>query len=128
MSAKLAIRSYQDLLVWNRAMDLAVLVYRLTKLLPTEERFGLQSQARRAATSIPANIAEGKGRRHLGEYLNSLSVARGSLQELETQVHLMIRLDHVRFEDAAPILRQADELGRMLSGLTRSLRRRADTE
>ena len=118
------VQSYRDLLVWNRAIDLAFLVYHLTKSLPSEERFGLQSQARRAAISIPANIAAGKGRRHLKEYLHSLGVARGSIKELETHLELMIRIGYLAPEAASPAIQQAEELSRMLAGLCRRLSNR----
>ncbi len=75
-------------MVWQKAMDLAVECYRIAKRLPKEETYGLISQIKRAAASIPANIAEGHGREHLGEYLPHLSVANGSLMELET--HLLV--------------------------------------
>ena len=80
--------SYRDLVVWSRAMDLVEACYKLTKQLPQSEIYGLSSQIRRAAVSVPANIAEGHERRNLGEYLQHLSIANGSLKELET--HLLI--------------------------------------
>ena len=97
----MGIRSYRDLLVWQRGMGLAEGVYRLTCDFPADERFGLTSQARRAAISIPANIAEGHGRATRGAYANFLRIAHGSLKELET--HLI--------------------LGKMLQGLLASLAR-----
>ena len=82
----MSVRSYRDLEVWQRATDLVVECYRLTNLLPKSELYGLASQIQRAAVSIPANIAEGHGREHLGDYLHHLSVANGSLMELETHL------------------------------------------
>ncbi len=82
----MTIKSYRDLEVWNVAMDLAASCYTLTRLFPKDELYGMTSQIRRAAASIPANIAEGHGREHTKEFLNHLSVARGSLMELETHL------------------------------------------
>ncbi len=84
----MGIQSYRELEVWQLGMDLAEECYRVTKGFPKEELFGMTSQIRRAAASIPANIAEGQGREHTKEFLHHLSVARGSLMELET--HLML--------------------------------------
>src|SRR5438477_137140 len=84
----MTIQSYRELEVWQFAMDLVVECYRVTKCLPKDELFGLTSQIRRAAVSVPANIAEGQGRSHTREFLQSLGVARGSLMEVET--HLMV--------------------------------------
>ncbi len=78
------IKSYRDLLIWLKAMDLVVDCYRFVSVLPKNETYGLISQTQRAAISIPANIAEGHGREHLGDYLRHLSIANGSLMELET--------------------------------------------
>jgi four helix bundle protein len=75
------VRSYRDLIVWQKAMDLVVESYRLSRLLPKSEVYGLGSQLQRAAVSVPANIAEGQGREHLGEYVHHLSIANGSLME-----------------------------------------------
>src|SRR2546425_13305892 len=91
--------SYRDLTVWQRAMDLADIAYAITKSCPKEERFGLTSQLQRCAVSIPSNIAEGHGRKHLGEYLHHLSIANGSLMELETQLMIASRRDYVTSAD-----------------------------
>jgi four helix bundle protein len=102
-------------------MDLLVEVYRVSKLFPRSERFGLTSQLRRAAVSVPSNIAEGHCRDRLGDYLYFLSVAKGSLGEVETQLEAAARLDMVKAEVVQQALRLADEVSRMLSGLSRSL-------
>jgi len=116
-----AIKSYRDLLVWQRGMDLAVMSYELTKRLPASEAYGLAGQIRRAAASIPANIAEGYGRRRLGDYLRYLSIAHGSLLELETHLLLACRLSYISQDEAATTVGLAAELGRMLGALTRKL-------
>ena len=121
------VKSYKDLKVWGKAMDLAVESYRLTKLLPKSEMFGLMAQIRRAAVSIPANIAEGHGRDHLGDYLHHLSIANGSLIELETHL-LIIRRLYTMETELQVAFAMTDELSRMLSGLTNRLKeRRAGT-
>ena len=79
-----SLRSYRELTVWQKSIDLAVKIYRITRRFPAEERYGITSQMRRAASSVPANIAEGQARRTTGEFLQALGVARGSLAELET--------------------------------------------
>lgn len=116
------IKSYRDLLVWQKAMDLVVECYRFVSTLPKNETYGLISQVQRAAVSVPANIAEGHGRDHLGDYLRHLSVANGSLMELETHLLLVGRLGYRPAEDAEPLLSQCSEVGKMLAGLTRSLK------
>src|SRR5262249_50090727 len=88
ISIRVPLQSYRDLKVWQRALDMTVECYRLSRTLPGSEVYGLSSQIRRASVSVPANIAEGHGRKHLGDYLHHPSVARGSLMELET--HLVI--------------------------------------
>ena len=118
--------SYRDLRVWQEAMNLVVACYRLTRGLPADELYGLNSQIRRAAVSIPANIAEGYGRAHRREYLQFLSVSQGSLKELETHLLLCERLDLCSSEAVAEILQAADQLGRMLGGLQRALQKRAE--
>lgn len=106
-------------------MDLVLESYKLTNSFPKAEVYGLISQIRRAAVSIPANIAEGHGREHLGDYLHHLSIANGSLMELETHLLIAGRLDFVNREHMEPVLLLAAEVGRMLSGLTRSLKSQA---
>lgn len=115
-------RSYRELIAWQRAMDLVVATYRLTKLLPAEERFGLTSQMRRAAVSIPSNIAEGHGRGLKNAFAHHLAIAIGSLRELETQTHLTLRLGQVQPQQAEPVLALAEETGRTMAGLIRAVR------
>lgn len=103
-------------------MDLVVESYRLANLLPKNETYGLASQIQRAAVSIPANIAEGHGRDHLGDYLHHLSVANGSLMELETHFHIALRLLYLKGNDLEKIVALTAEVGRMLSALTRKLK------
>jgi four helix bundle protein len=117
----MTIRSYRDLRVWQKAVDLAVDCYRLSRQLPRSEIYGLSSQMQRSAVSIPANIAEGHGREHLGDYLHHLSIANGSLMELETHLLIAARLTYYTSGDLKPILLQTAEVGRMLSGLTSKL-------
>ena len=105
-------------------MDLVVLIYELTSSFPDTEKFGLTSQLRRAAVSIPSNIAEGQGRSTAGEFLNALSIAHGSLREIETQLMLAGRLEFTHPEKLKPLLSHAAEIGRMLNGLSNSLRNR----
>lgn len=87
----MVVKSYRELKVWEKAMGLVVESYRLAGLLPKAESYGLASQIQRAAVSVPANIAEGHGRDHLGDYLRHLSVAKGSLMELETHLSIATR-------------------------------------
>ena len=118
------IRSYRDLEVWKKGMDLVVESYRMTKGLPKSETYGLSSQIQRAATSVPANIAEGHGREHLGDYLHHLSISNGSLLELETHILVAGRLNFVPQAEVDRILGMTGEVGRMLAGLIRSLKRK----
>ncbi|MBI1955545.1 MAG: four helix bundle protein [Acidobacteria bacterium] len=123
----MSVKSYRDLEVWQRATDLVVECYRLTNLLPKSKLYGLASQIQRAAISIPANIAEGHGREHLGDYLHHLSVANGSLMELETHLHIANRLSYLETRQIEPVLSLSAEVSRMLSGLIRALKRRANS-
>ena len=113
---------YTELVAWQRAMDLAVSVYRVSSLLPQDERFGLTSQMRRCAVSVPGNIAEGQCRRTSGEFLNCLSNACGSIGELETHMLLSGRLKFLEPESFTGILNQSAEVGRLVNGLMRSLK------
>lgn len=116
------IESYRDLFVWQKAMDLVVECYKFVSELPKNETYGLISQVQRAAVSIPANIAEGHGRDHLGDYLRHLSIANGSLKELETHLILVERLGYRAENESEPLLARCTEIGKMLSGLSKSLR------
>ena len=117
------LRSHRELRVWQMAMDLVVESYRIASLLPSDERFGLCAQTRRAAVSVPVNIAEGYGRFRRGEYLNQLSVARGSLTELETLFEIAERLRYVSRRQMAMAVELCDGVGRMLTRLRQSLDR-----
>jgi len=116
------ITSYRDLDVWNRSMELVVACYRLTEAFPSREQFGLTSQVRRAAASVPSNIAEGHGRASTGDYLRHLSIAHGSLMELETQLEIARRLGYLPDETWLQASAQARDVGRMLHGLIRRLK------
>jgi four helix bundle protein len=109
--------------VWQRSLDVALRVYDATEAIPRCELYGLSAQMRRAAVSIPSNIAEGHGRHHLGEYLHHLSIANGSLMELETQVIISSRRKYLSPDEDRRLLGSTAEVGRMLAGLTRSLGR-----
>jgi four helix bundle protein len=113
------------LLVWKAGIDLALACYAATKAFPNAETFGFTSQIRRAATSIPANIAEGYGREHRGSFVQFLRIAQGSLKELETHLILCERLGYLGAKDAVALLGQTDELGRMLHAMIRSLQRKS---
>lgn len=114
------IQSFRDLLVWQKGMDLMLRIYGATEKFPRSEMYGLASQMRRAATSIPSNIAEGKALGGLS-YPRHLRIAHGSEAELQTQIELAQRLKFLDVAEAAVLLDQASEVGRMLVGLRRSL-------
>ena len=115
------LKSYQDLEVWKKSIELAEMVYRISGQFPPEERFGITSQVRRATVSVAANIAEGAERPGTKEFLQFLGIASGSLAETETFLILARRLGMATPEAIAPLLDQAGEIGRMLNGLKRSL-------
>jgi four helix bundle protein len=108
---------YRKLIVWQKAMDLVELIYQLTKHFPKEELYALASQIRRAAVSIPSNIAEGQARKSTAEFRNFLSIAQGSRAELETQILIAMRLKYLTPEQAEPGMALLDELSRMLNAL-----------
>jgi four helix bundle protein len=118
------VTSYRDLIVWQRAIDLADLIHGITRTFPDDERFGLTSQIQRSAASIPSNIAEGHGRTHLREYLHHLSIARGSLVELETQLTIAGQRNYLTPEDRQHAFSLSGDVGRLLSGLLRALKKR----
>jgi four helix bundle protein len=117
------VRSYKDLAVWQRAMELTAKTYRSTLSLPPEERYGLSSLLRRAAVSVPANIAEGRQRATTKDFLRFLSIAAGSLAELETLVELSSRLYELNTREVDALVQEADEVGKMLGALQRACRR-----
>ena len=114
-------QSYRDLVVWQKSIELAKQLYRLTAKFPSGEKFGLISQIRRAAVSVPSNIAEGQARNTTGEFIQFISHAEGSAAELDTQLYLSVELGFVSSTDAATILMLIDEIRRMLNSLRRRL-------
>lgn len=116
------IRSHRDLIVWQKAMELVVVVYEICKSFPKEETSGLTSQLRRAAVSIPANIAEGQGRRLPREFTQFLANARGSLLELDTLLELAKQIGYISETQHFAIQERVDEVGRLLNGLLRSIK------
>jgi four helix bundle protein len=122
MTTTPAARSHRDLIVWNKAMDLVEDIYRLTARFPRTEIYRLTDQLCRAVVSVPSNIAEGNGRATRGEYAHQLvGIAKGSLNEVETQIMIAVRLKYITDEDAAPVLAAIGEVGRMLVALRRRL-------
>lgn len=115
------IQSYRDLLVWQQAMDLVIDVYSVTGKWPKEENYGLTAQARRAATSVPANIAEGFGRENRGSYQQFLRIAQGSLKELETHILIAERTGYADASSVSNLLAGAESVGKLLRLLIRRL-------
>ena len=111
------IRDFRDLVVWQKAMTLVELIYEATRQFPKEELYGLTNQIRRAAVSIPSNIAEGQARKSTAEFRNFLSIAQGSRAEVETQTLIAIRLNYLQQASATPILSLLEELSKMLAAL-----------
>jgi four helix bundle protein len=119
----MALAGFRDLKVWQASVALVEAVYRLTREFPADERFGLTQQVRRAAISVPSNIAEGHARRSTGDYLRFLSFAAGSLAEVHTQVLIASRLQYVGISETDRLLREIEDLGKMLTRLKQSLQR-----
>ena len=111
------IKSYKDLIAWQKSMDLVEAVYKLSALFPRDERFGLTAQIRKAAVSAPSNIAEGYSRRSRSDYVHFLDIALGSANEVETQALVAIRLRFVAEAQAKAVLDLAPEVQRILGGL-----------
>ncbi len=114
-------KNYADLIVWQKAMSFVEAVYRASAGFPMEERYGLTSQLRRAAVSVPSNIAEGEGRDSRREFHRFLRVAHGSLREAETQIQIAGRLGYLTSTITARLMSAAAEVGRLLNGLAKSL-------
>ncbi len=117
----MAVKSYKELIVWQKAVDLVIAIYRSSVAFPKEEVYGLRQQLRRAAVSIPSNIAEGQCRTTTKDFLHFLAIARGSLAEVETQVLIAQRLDYFSTEQTIELFNATNEVGRLLSGLINSL-------
>jgi four helix bundle protein len=115
-------RDYRDLFAWQHAIDLVESVYRVTREWTKEEAYGLTNQVRRAAVSVPSNIAEGQGRNSAKEFLHFLGIANGSIRELETQMLIAARLHYTDESTCAAVMKQAADTGNLLRGLIRSLR------
>jgi len=116
--------SFKDLLVWQKSFRIAINIYKVTRDWPESERFGLTNQVRRAAVSVPSNIAEGQARRTPKEFVQFLYISRGSLAELETQLLLASELGFGRKESAEALIREIDDANRMLFNLIRSIENR----
>jgi four helix bundle protein len=120
----MAIQSDRELIVWQKAMDLVEAIYRATVEFPREEIYGLTAQVRRAAVSIASNIAEGQGRNTTRDFLHFLSIAQGSVKEVETQVLIAERLAYVTKQCGSRLVEQTTEVGRLLNGLSNSLKKK----
>lgn len=116
-----AIRSHRDLIAWQKAIELIAQSYELTKTFPSDERFGLTQQLRRAAVSVAANIAEGKGRGTTNEFSRFLTIASGSLTELDTHFVIAQRLGYINQETLSEVAGKIEEVGRIITGLRKSL-------
>jgi four helix bundle protein len=114
-------QSYKDLVVWQKGIAVAKLIYGLTQKFPSEEKFGLISQMRRAVVSIPSNIAEGQARHTTGEFVQFISHAEGSVAELDTQIVLSVELGFCKKSDVIGTYKTLDEIRRMLNALRRKL-------
>ena len=119
---KTEIKSYKDLHVWQEAMELVALTYKVVKKLPQSEKFAMVQQMTRAAVSVPANIAEGHGSSHRKGFLNHLSISKGSLMELETYILLTEKLEFLGAQQIQDVQKQSQMVGRLLNGLIRSLK------
>jgi four helix bundle protein len=120
-SSTARIESYRDLNAWKLAMEIVIQIYRITRRFPAEEKFGLISQLRRAAVSLPSNIAEGHSRLGPGEFRRFVSIARGSVAEVETQIGVAVALRFVGVDEIASLSSELDRLSKMLFSLYRSL-------
>jgi four helix bundle protein len=119
-------QGHKELIVWQKAMDLVVAIYKITQSFPKTEVYGLASQMPRAAVSVPSNIAEGRGLKQTQAYARHLAIANGSFTELETQLEIARRLGYLSAENKS-VVNQAGEVGRMLAGLRRSLQSRLES-
>ena len=117
----MAVKNYRELIVWQKSMEAAKEIYSLVKKLPKEEMFALSDQMRRAAVSIPSNIAEGQARNSTKEFLQFLAIARGSTAELETQLLLCVQVGYLAPTDISALMDKLQEVSKMLNALTKTL-------
>ncbi len=117
-------KSYRELIVWQKAMQFVTDVYKLTEKFPREEIYGLTGQIKRAVVSVPSNIAEGQGRDSAKEFIRHLSFSYGSLMEVETQLQIAANLGYLKQVETNRLLEQSAEIGKLLNGLSRSIRNR----
>ena len=120
-------QNYRDLIVWQKAIDLTVLIYSLAKKLPKEETYVLSDQMRRAAVSIPSNIAEGQERYHKNDFIRFLQIAQGSKSELETQLLICVKVGYLNENDIVEILKLTSEIGKMLNAFIEKLKSNPET-
>ena len=116
------VRDYRDLIVWQKAFQLTLAIYKATANFPADEKYGIVAQLRRAGVSIPSNIAEGQGRHFTAEFIHHLYIARGSLKEVETQILISASLEYIKQDQADNLLSLTTEVCRLINGLSRSLR------
>lgn len=117
----MSVRFYRDLIAWQKSIDLVETIYRISQRFPSDEKFGLTSQLRRAAVSIPSNVAEGQSRGTPRDFNKFLDIANGSLAEMETQLIIAGRLNYLPSEELEDVLSKAAEIGRLINGLQKSL-------
>jgi four helix bundle protein len=120
----MAVKDYRDLIVWQKAMDLVERIYRASGAFPREEIYGLTSQIRRAAVSVPSNVAEGNGRNTTRDYVHFLGMAYGSAKEVETQVLIAERLHYIDSSRSDELVNATTEVARLISGLLNALNRK----
>jgi four helix bundle protein len=124
----MGVRKYTELIAWQRAIDLVVVVYKFTDQFPRHELYGLAGQLRRGVVSVPSNIAEGQSRRSVREFLHYLEIAYGSINEVETQLIIAERLGYIRRDVLEETLEQTAEVGRLINGLANSIGRKPRTD
>jgi len=117
----MSVQNYRDLVVWQKSIEIAKMVYQLVKKLPKEEIHALSNQMRRAAVSIPSNIAEGHERKSTKEYIRHLAIAKGSKAELQTQLHICVEIGYLTETDIADAMETLEEISRMLASIIRKL-------
>jgi four helix bundle protein len=110
-------QGHRDLIAWQKAMELVTAIYKVSRTWPDDERYGLTAQIRRAAVSVPSNLAEGHGRNSRGEFHHFIGQARGSLLEVETQLEIARNLGYLKAETADQLIQKTTELGRIITGL-----------